>query len=162
MYRNEIISIIESHSQWLKSGGKDGVRGYLQNMDLKQSDFSRLNLSEICLDGSNVDDCNFQWSIMERAKIRNAKVKNTDFRYAILTDADFYLSELSCCDFQSANLSGTSFNSATLKEANLCESNIQNTIWSNVVLENIWINRSSFNLIPKAMLEVFSKSITIL
>jgi uncharacterized protein YjbI with pentapeptide repeats len=99
VHRNEIISIIESHSQWLKSGGKDGVRGYLQNMDLKKIDFSRLDLSEIGLDGSNVDDCNFQWSIMERAKIRNAKVKNTDFSYAILTDADFYLSELSYCDF---------------------------------------------------------------
>jgi len=157
-----MISIIESHSQWLKSGGKDGIRGNLINMDLKQFDFSRLNLSEICLDGSNVEDCNFQWSIMERAKLRNAKVKNTDFRYVILTDADFYLSELSYCDLRSANLSGTSFNSATLKGANLCDSNIQNTIWSNVVLENIKINRRSFNLIPKTMLEIFSKCITIL
>jgi len=78
VYRNEIISIIESHSQWLKSGGKDGVRGYLQNMDLKQSDFSRLNLSEICLDGSNVDDCNFQWSIMERAKTKWKGLSDAD------------------------------------------------------------------------------------
>jgi uncharacterized protein YjbI with pentapeptide repeats len=162
MHSNEIISIMESHSEWLKSGGKDGVRGSLINMDLKQFDFSRLNLSEICLDGSNLDDCNFQWSIMDRAKLRNVKLKNADFRYAILTDADFHSSELSYCDFRSANLSGTSFNSAVLKGANLCESNIQNTIWSNVVLEDISISRSSFDLIPKTMLEVFSKFITVL
>jgi uncharacterized protein YjbI with pentapeptide repeats len=162
MNRSEIIAIIERHSEWLKSGGKNGTRGYLINMDLIQSDFSRLNLSEMCFDGSNLDGCNFQWSIMERTKVRNAKLHSVDFRYAMLTAADFHLSELSFCDLRSADLSEASFSNATLKGTDLCEANMQNIIWSYAVLDNIKVSRASLNLIPKNMLEVFDKNITVL
>lgn len=162
MHRSEIITIISSHSDWLKSGGKNGARGDLMNMDLTGTDFSRLNLSEFCFDGSSLDGCDFQWSIMERAKVRNAKIISADFRYAILTGADFHLSDMSSCDLRNADLSGVSFKGAILRGTNFCEANMQNTTWSNAILDNIKINRYSFNLIPKEMLDVFSTAITIL
>ena len=91
----ELELLLETHREWVQSGGRKG----------RQADLSRLNL-----EGADLTDTN----------LRNARLNDTD-----LKGADLLLSDLEGASLLQANLEGANLLGARLREANLQGANLK-------------------------------------
>jgi uncharacterized protein YjbI with pentapeptide repeats len=91
----ELELLLETHREWVQSGGRKG----------RQADLSRLNL-----EGADLTDTN----------LRNARLNDT-----VLKGADLLLSDLEGASLLQANLEGANLLGARLREANLQGANLK-------------------------------------
>ena len=91
----ELELLLETHREWVESGGRKG----------RQADLSRLNL-----EGADLTDTN----------LRNARLNDT-----VLKGADLLLSDLEGASLLQANLEGANLLGARLREANLQGANLK-------------------------------------
>ncbi len=91
----ELELLLETHREWVQSGGRRG----------RQADLSRLNL-----EGADLTDTN----------LRNARLNDT-----VLKGADLLLSDLEGASLLQANLEGANLLGARLREANLQGANLK-------------------------------------
>ena len=135
----------------------------LREIDLSESVLRHANLSEAILDSVNLEDADVGWSYMPGAKLRGARLKRTDFGWALMEHADLTEADLrganmhgarlcganldganlgvshSDADFivyDGARLCGANLVGANLREANLSGVNLNGTDLSGAVLEN--------------------------
>lgn len=80
----ELDNTIAQHEKWVASNGKEGVRA-----DLSYSD-----LSDVNLEGSNLQQAIFAGAKLNRANLRRTNLKWTVFYYANLNETD--ISEADC------------------------------------------------------------------
>lgn len=90
----EFAQVLDQHRLWVESGGKEGIRGQLNGV----------NLSEVDLTGVNL-----QGAEMQKVNLRGADLSMANLRNANLVEADL----------REANLLGTEFSGANLMGANL-------------------------------------------
>lgn len=86
------------------------------NIEFRQGNFSRLDLSGICF-----DTCSFQEAVFTHAALQRCRFGSCDMRNADFSRADFYEAELSDVDLCGANLTGANLCGAKLQTANLQE-----------------------------------------
>lgn len=103
MKLEEFKQILELHTKWLKSKGREGKRAYLRGVDLQMHELPGVDLSHAILSGAN----------FQRANLSGARFFGSDLR-----DANFSYANLTKSRFQSANLSGVIAVGAEMADAN--------------------------------------------
>jgi len=105
----ELEKILDDHTRWLASDGKQGVRADLRKAILQEADLHGLNL---------------QGADLEEAHLSVADLMGTNLRLANLQRADLWMA-----DVKDANLQGAQLQGANLAEVtNLTQKQIDSAI----------------------------------
>lgn len=115
----EIAGMLDTHQQWLESGGHRG-----QQFQLIEADLSHLDLSDRLLVDAIIPGCNFAFSLL----------RNTDFTYANVASCHFADVDLTGASFTKGNLSYARFVRAAMPFAKLLRAECWETEFAEVVL----------------------------
>ncbi len=140
-----LSDILQYHSDYIESNGKEGRKAFLRDADLQGVDLQGAELQD-----ANFQEANLQFAYLSVANLQGADLQDTDLQDADLQGADLqganlrgadlqndYLQEanlknsilleanLQGADLQSANLAGADLRSANLQGANLSSANLQ-------------------------------------
>lgn len=146
---DELQRILESHTAWLNSEGRDGNRANFRNADLREADlsgtvlmnaslrgadlskaqltqvdFRGADLSEAILQQTNISYCNFSGATLTRADMRTAIMEGSFFEGADFTGAGLI----------GANLAGLQLSGANFTETDLQSANLQGSVLAGAVL----------------------------
>ena len=80
----DIRELINSHTEWLTSGGSSGVPLNVTGRDLTELDFSGLDLSAACFDDCILKGALFVDAILAMTSMRNADLRNARLSGAIM------------------------------------------------------------------------------
>jgi len=92
----DLMDVLERHSLWLESAGKEGERANLRWANLRGADLSGADLSWADLRGADLRGADLSW----------ANLRWADLRWANLRGADLSGADLSWADLREANLRG--------------------------------------------------------
>jgi TIR domain/Pentapeptide repeats (8 copies) len=130
----------------------DLQKAWLQNLELKDANLSRVNFRFGRFGDADLRDVNFSGADLTASEffsycgseIRPACLVGADFNSANLENADLSYADLSEADFTGANLVGTNLSGAKLNRANLTHANLRmlkvnntdmnSTLWGYTVL----------------------------
>jgi uncharacterized protein YjbI with pentapeptide repeats len=140
------------------------VRADCSNQDLKESNYSGLDIIAVNFDGSNLESSVFKNSeITSKTSFKNANLKNTDFSNTTFSNVDFSganltgstITNIICagCIFDGANLSGakisgTHVSNMSFKKTNMSGIKFSGSVhqWANIDLRNaLNFNRNEFS-----------------
>jgi hypothetical protein len=100
----DLYQILQAHALWGKSDGKEG---------------QRVNLSQTCLAGANLEWTNLRRANLLRANLSDASLFDADLVGANLKEADLSRANLYLADLAGANLQGVDLTKANLIGVNL-------------------------------------------
>lgn len=112
--KEELKAVLEAHQKWLESGGKEGERAVLQEVDLRGA-----NLREATLKSANLQEANLQGADLHRAYLKEADCLLANLQSSWLVGADLEKANLIEANLQEANLSEAKLQGADLLNANL-------------------------------------------
>ena len=124
----ELKTILEQHTLWLDSNGKEGKRADLTGANLTRSNLTDANLYDADLTGSNLSGANLRFANLYRADLSRADLYGADLSGANLSGADLSGANLSDTDLTGANLTHANLSGADLTDADLQCANLTNTI----------------------------------
>lgn len=134
MHPNELDGVIQLHTLWLRSGGKEGRRAVLEDADLRQADLRNADLSYAALAGAN----------MVRAELAGAKLRNADLRGVDLSYADLSGADLGNANLDKSNLTGADLTQARMNDAILWWSRLDYAILSHADLAGVRAGNAVF------------------
>jgi hypothetical protein len=94
----ELTQVIEDHTLWLNSDGKEGYRAILRGANLE---------------GVNMSYANLTYANLEGANLRCANLDGANLSYANLDDANLSRANLYGANLKGANLDDTNLNGAS-------------------------------------------------
>jgi uncharacterized protein YjbI with pentapeptide repeats len=86
---NNIHEIIDSHENWLSSGGKHGSRAVFMHTNFNTFDFKKINLSGSIFKNCNLSGCNFEVEVLEAVDFYGSNLRETIFKSKKLTNINF-------------------------------------------------------------------------
>ncbi|MCI5050106.1 MAG: pentapeptide repeat-containing protein [Rickettsiales bacterium] len=112
---DDIRHLIESHHEWLQSGGRNGRRANFSGMDFQGVD----------LRGCYLPEANFRAANLRGVDISGSELQGADFSEAIIESANFSDSKLDGANFTRARGNGAYFMRASMVGANLTASSFE-------------------------------------
>ena len=85
MKQSELKTILQDHRLWIKSGGEQGKRAYLQRANLQGANLQGADLQNARLYGANLQDANLRDANLRGAELQNADLLGADLRGAKFT-----------------------------------------------------------------------------
>lgn len=116
------------------SNPKKGECADLRNTDMTGADLSEINLSGANLRGSNLKGVDLYKAILIKAELGGANLSGANLYNARLEHADMFNTNLSGANLIDANLSWANMYGANLSEANLNGANLRRTVLMNADL----------------------------
>lgn len=80
----ELRQILDSHEQWLETGGQQGKQAILSKYD-----FQGLQLFQAALEEAILEEADFQGACLANANLKRASLRGAKFSEADVNDADF-------------------------------------------------------------------------
>jgi hypothetical protein len=114
--KDAIPGMLEKHTLWVETEGKEGVC----------ADFSWWDLFSTDLQSANLQSANLQSANLEYVNLRNANLQNANLQDADLQDANLQDANLQDANLQNANLQDANLQDANLQNANLRNANLRN------------------------------------
>ena len=131
---DELRTILDRHRAWVESGGRDGARADLSNIDLSAVSFDRVNLASAKLSGTplvgaKLNGADLSGAYLVRANLSGAELNLANLTAARLTDAtltaaEFCRADMSGAYLERANLSRANFDHANLTAADLTDADL--------------------------------------
>jgi CheY-like chemotaxis protein len=127
-----ISGVLEEHTTWLQSKGKEGTKAVFTGADLSGINLVGVNLANANLRESNLadSDCRgavFQGSDMRHANLSGAHVGEADLAVAVMRHADLQLAQLQGANLRGTDLSGVNLKGASLSNADLSGATLLST-----------------------------------
>lgn len=139
--------------------------GEQQPLDLRGSDLTAVNLSDMPLEGVHLESARLVEAHLERANLRDANLRDSDLSRAHLESAylgeanlenalliQTYMEEawlgqarLDGCDLRGSHLTGASLYAASLRGASLQDARLEGADLSRARLEGVDLRRASFD-----------------
>ena len=152
-----ISSVIDEHTIWLQSKGKEGTKADFAGADLSGINLVGVNLANANLRESNLadSDCReavFQGSDMRNADLSGAQAGEANMAVAVMRHADMQLAQLQGANLRGTDLSGVNLKGAFLAKADLSgatllSTDLRETDLSGVIgLTRAQINRAVIDL----------------
>lgn len=130
----QVFQILMMHCQWAKSGGKEGKRASLKNLDLRGSG--------------------------ELINVLRKFYGKVNFREIDFTNVDLRGEDLRDIGFVEAILEGTNFEGTNLKGSDLRGTNLSKVKWNEeTIIEDIRIDQNTIVDFPKELLEKYGVTI---
>lgn len=127
----DLKSVLEQHSIWLRTKGESGERANLRLVDL-----SVFGLENEILRGAILDDAYFDFANMERVNLDFASMKRCKMRRTNLRRSFFECTGLKNADLEGADLRGADFWHTNLDKANLKKTDMRKARLRQVHLRN--------------------------
>ena len=125
MRQSELKAILEDHSLWLGSDGKQGKRADLRYTDLRYTDLRNANL--------------------RGADLRNANLRGADLGGVDLRNADLEGANLQEAYLRHANLHGANLHGANLQKAYLWHASLQHAKFTTNFKKVRWFDHTTFS-----------------
>ncbi len=108
----ELAEILERHTKWLKTKGRDGARADLAGANLERANLERANLQraflfQANLQGANLIKANLQGAILIKANLQGADLREANLQGANLIKVDLRDTDLHGANFREATLQDT-------------------------------------------------------
>ena len=121
--REDLKKILEEHSRWVFSLGKDGKLADFKNwkldeLNLKMKNLPFAKLQFVSLKGANLSGINFREADLLKGSFVGAYLDNADLAGANISGGDFRFSKCMGANFANANLEGANFERANIVESN--------------------------------------------
>lgn len=123
--KEELEHILEEHTNWLESDGKEGQRADLANANLQGAALFEANLAKAVLSGANLRRSELSKANLQEANLSSAQLQGASLFKAELQKTSLVGANLSKARLVAANLQGASLTNANLFEANLREAKLQ-------------------------------------
>lgn len=118
---------LKLHTQWLDSKGRLGKRLDLSNAILKETDFSKENLSKAILLDANLENADLSFADLSEANLIDANLRNANLSYANLQGTILQSCNLSEARLEYAKMSGANLENSNLQGAILAEADLSRT-----------------------------------
>ena len=131
---NNLTEVIESHNEWLDSGGKKGEKANLRWANLIGADLRRADLSGANLRRADLRRADLSGANLSGANLSGANLSGADLIGSNQSGADLSGADLSGANLSGANLIGANLSGADLRRANLIGANLRgaNLRWANL------------------------------
>jgi hypothetical protein len=123
--KEELKEILEAHSKWLQSEGKEGTRADLGAANLQGAYLWGANLQGAYLERANLQNANLGFANLREVGLWEANLQNASLGGANLQEAVLWNADLQEAHLWGANLRGADLGGANLQEANLEDANLQ-------------------------------------
>ena len=128
--REDLKRILEEHSRWVFSLGKDGKLADFKNwkldeLNLKMENLPFAKLQFVSLKGANLSGINFRQADLLKGSFVGAYLDDADLAGANISGGDFRFSKCMGANFANANLEGSNFEGANLDETNFTKATLR-------------------------------------
>ena len=115
----DVRAALDRHRAWVESGGREGARANLSELDLSGMDLSGAMLASARLNGTNLNGAKLNGADLNGAYFIGATLARTELNLANLAGARLSEANLTAAEFCRADLSGAYLERARLAGANL-------------------------------------------